>query len=150
MKTEHQERVEKFMQLAKQDVPTVPTIPSDEVLRLRANLILEEAMETIHALGCEILVEGTFHLDKGNAKIVSVREASLEDIADGCADVSVVTIGTLSACGIADKGLLELVDQNNLEKFGEGHKIREDGKLIKPPTHQPPKIKEYLESLKNA
>lgn len=147
MKTQHQQRIEKFMHLAKQDVPTKPKLPSDDVLRLRANLIFEEALETIKALGCEVLYERGNNLTKNNCSIVNVGEANLIEIADGCADVSVVTIGTLSACGISDKELLQLVDENNLEKFGEGHTIRADGKLIKPPNHQPPKIKEYLEKL---
>ena len=53
-------------------------------------------------------------------------------VADGCGDLSVVTIGTLSACGIADEPILETIDANNLMKFAPGHRIDEFGKLIKP------------------
>jgi predicted HAD superfamily Cof-like phosphohydrolase len=148
LKTPHQQRIEAFMRLAKQDVPEAPVIPNDKILRLRAALILEEALETIDALGCDVLVDRTIFATKANTSVVSSHPASLEDVADGCADISVVTIGTLSACGIPDEPLLEMVDQNNLDKFGEGHSIRADGKLIKPPSHQPPKIKEYIQSLK--
>lgn len=148
MKTPHQKRVEQFMKLAKQNVPEKPTLPSDEVCRLRASLILEEALETIDALGCEVIAERTFQVSKANVAVVNVKQANLEEICDGCADISVVTVGTLSACGVDDKGLLELVDKNNLDKFGEGHSFRPDGKLIKPPDHKPPDIKAYLESLK--
>lgn len=148
MKSPHQKRVEKFMKLAKQEVPDSPTVPSDEVCRLRASLILEETLETIKSLGCEVLVEGTFTLDKDKLSIISVASPSMVEICDGCADLSVVTIGTLSAIGVEDQGLLELVDENNLEKFGEGHSFRPDGKLIKPPSHTPPDIAGYLGEFK--
>lgn len=147
MKTDHQNRIEKFMNLAKQDVPSEPSLPDPETCRLRASLILEEALETIDGLGCEVLYERSNNLTKSNLSIVNVKEPSLVDIADGCADISVVTIGTLSACGIPDKKLLEIVDQNNLDKFGEGHSFRPDGKLIKPPDHRPPDILGYINSL---
>jgi predicted HAD superfamily Cof-like phosphohydrolase len=66
------------------------------------------------------------------------------EVADGCADVSVVTIGTLSACGIADKPLLKEVDESNLRKFGPGYSKREDGKWIKPPDWKVPDIAKVL------
>src|SRR5690606_27317494 len=66
------------------------------------------------------------------------------ELADGCADLSVVTTGTLSACGIADKALLEEVDRNNIAKFRDGVKKREDGKVLKPEGHQPPDIRRVL------
>ncbi len=47
----HQQRVEHFMRQARQPLPEEPSIPSEEIRRLRAKLILEEALETIKALG---------------------------------------------------------------------------------------------------
>ncbi len=116
---------------------------------LRASLILEEALETITALGCEVLAERTFQVSKSNVSIVSVKEPDIVEVCDGIADLSVVSIGTLSALGIGDKKLLEIVDENNMEKFAEGHSWRADGKLIKPPNFKGPtdKIKEYIDSL---
>ena len=49
-RSEHQQRVDEFMRLAKQNLPAVPTEPSEEVRLLRAKLIFEEAVETIRAL----------------------------------------------------------------------------------------------------
>ncbi len=146
-KTPHQQRVEAFMRLAKQDVPDKPITPSSEVCVLRARLILEEALETIEALGCEVLAERTFSVTKQNVAVVSVKDPDIVEVCDGCADISVVTIGTLSAFGVPDNELLSLVDKNNLEKFGKGHSWRPDGKLVKPPDHQAPKIKEYIFTL---
>lgn len=150
--TPHQSRIEDFMRKAKQDVPDKPTIPSNEVAILRAKLIHEESGETIRALGVSPIyvfqvrfAEGTqpltFQIDLSKIKqseliFEKTGPTNLIEVADGCADISVVTIGTLSACGIKDGPVLEAVDQNNLEKFGEGHYWREDGKLCKSPNHK--------------
>lgn len=157
--TEHQLRVEEFMRLAGQELPAKPTMPSLEVRRLRATLILEETIETINALG--------FYIDTD----LTLEEPSwpnLEQILDGCLDLSVVTIGTLSACGIKDKRPLELVDKNNLLKEWTGaellttyldtskgykvdrlkngnYRVTLNGKLIKPPSHKPPNLNDELE-----
>lgn len=154
MKTAHQERIEEFMRLAGQELPATPCIPSEEVRLLRARLILEEALETIDALGVVLRAPSAacsyndgvtlddFEFDPYlivNGKEVA-KEPNLVEIADGCADISVVTIGTLSACGIADYDLLRVVDDSNLAKFtGDAHH-RDDGKWIKPSDWKPPDI----------
>ena len=126
------------MRKAGQELPVRPEVPHVDVRRLRATLILEEAHETIMALGFSPvdLSREFYHPD-----IVS--------IADGCADLSVVTIGTLSACGIPDRRLLETVDRWNNAKFGPGSTKNVLGKWIKPPDFQGPSedIKRYIEEL---
>lgn len=131
---------------ARQECPLTPTMPDEKVRQLRARLILEEALETIKALGVKVFTASSLgNVDKAHVRFESSHEApDLVEIADGCADISVVTIGTLIACGIQDVSLLEAVDQNNLEKFKPGHSINEHGKLIKPPKHLPPDIDKVL------
>lgn len=122
-RTAHQQRVDKFMKLAKQDLPDRPTLPDEKARLLRAKLILEEALETVHALGVDVWVDNArgeeIHIDFTDVRLKSAedRGPSLEGIADGCADVIVVTTGTLSACGIADDAVQCEVDFNNLAKF---------------------------------
>ena len=70
------------------------------------------------------------------------------EVIDGCCDISVVTIGTLISCGVPDESFLVEVDQNNLDKVKNGT-IRDDGKLIKPKDHKPPRIQEILDELKS-
>lgn len=145
-RTQHQQRVEEFMELAKQELPNSPTEPSVEVRLLRAKLILEEALETIQALGVAIFIEGyranlLYEMTTATGcHLAACDPFNMVEAVDGCCDLSVVTIGTLSALGVADAPLIEAVDRNNLEKFGPGHTIREDGKLVKPPGHKPPDI----------
>lgn len=134
MKTLHQRRVERFMELAKQKVPGNPTLPSSDIRLFRARMVLEEALELISALGCAVNID----LEVVEAPSFSLK---LDEIAKECADLSVVSIGTLSACGFEDEPVLLAVDMNNLQKFGEGSYRREDGKWIKPPGHKPPDLK---------
>lgn len=150
MKTEHQKRIEEFMKLAGQSVPEKPIMPDIDTRKLRAKLILEEALETIEGLGFDLdtnpsIGDSRYHFYSNGLKLVDNGNPSLESIADGCADISVVTIGTLSACGISDKNILEMVDNNNLAKFGPGGYRRDDGKWVKPPDHRPPDIAGELE-----
>ena len=139
--TEHYTRVRKFMELAKQETPVGPVIPSEQVRLLRARLIIEEAMETVRALGVDIGVSykslSRDHLPITKAtirfKMNPTRGCDFIEVLDGCADVSVVTIGTLVAFGMPDGKLLEMVDESNLAKFtGDAHADPETNKWIKP------------------
>lgn len=134
-KSEHQLRVENFMLRAQQQVPISPEIPSEKIRYLRARLILEEAKETVEALGfiCEYSFMSPSADDPRRAKPISLIE-----IADGCCDLIVVTTGTLSSCGLSDTRLQEIVDTDNLKKFKPGYSLSSEGKLIKPPTHVGP------------
>lgn len=110
-----QQIVKDWMQRFGQETPETPVIPSLEVRRLRAKLHLEECFESIEALGFRIIRRG----DKGSEVLstdldfVADREPNLEAIADGCADLRVVTVGTEVACGIpGDKTFAEVMRSN--------------------------------------
>ena len=148
MRSDHQKRVDRFMELAEQNLPLSPSIPSEETRKLRAKLIFEECLETIDALGVSLTTgAGAFAINKdANIEYTVDHDPDLIEIADGCADVMVVTTGTLSACGIDDIELQTIVDENNLAKFGPGGHRREDGKWVKPPGHIPPDIRKVIEN----
>jgi predicted HAD superfamily Cof-like phosphohydrolase len=142
MPTPHFRRIRAFMQKANQATPPEVVVPEAEIRVLRAKLILEEALETVEALGITVQAGGeqgpvirekTLHYTDGNP-------VDIEGVVDGCADISVVTIGTLIAFGVDDEPVLEEVDSANLRKFGPGGHRREDGKWIKPPDWTPPDI----------
>lgn len=135
------------MRLANQVLPTKPMMPIASVRLLRASLILEEALETIEGLGVEVSAnnaEVTLSMDDLFLRDAVAFDADLVAIVDGCCDLMVVTTGTLSACGIGDAEVQAAVDLNNLEKFGPGSSLRDDGKLIKPPGHKPPDLRSLL------
>jgi predicted HAD superfamily Cof-like phosphohydrolase len=141
MRSKHQRRIEDFMLLAGQEVKYFPRIPTDEIRKLRATLIFEEARETLDALGFGVEITGPHPKD---FNLIGGETCNIIEVADGCADISVVTIGTLSAFGISDKPLLKEVDESNLRKFGPGGYRREDGKWIKPPDWKSPDIEGVL------
>ena len=149
MRSAHQERIKKFMELAGQKVPDKPEIPDAKTRILRARLILEEAFETVDALGVDVSLivkdDEAISIQFNNLLFEECGEPDLQEIADGCGDVSVVTIGTLLACGIQDVPLLEEIDAHNLRKFGPGGYRAPDGKWIKPKDLQPPDIAGVLD-----
>lgn len=157
IQTLHQQRIETFMKKAGQDVPASSTIPNEVVRKLRASLILEEALETIEALGFRIswgeIGWSTHLLTFDNLTLAPCphrqKEGEIEidivKVIDGLCDLSVVTTGTFSAFGLKDASFLEEVDANNLLKIELGTK-REDGKLLKPEGHPKPEIERVLET----
>src|SRR3990172_11705729 len=132
-KSPHQLRVEKFMRLAGQGAPDIPVLPSAEIRRLRAALIIEEALETCQALGFSVRSKSGEVVSPKDWQLTDDFASDLVEIADGCADISVVATGCLSACGISDETLLEEVDANNFRKFGPGSSKDANGKHVKPP-----------------
>lgn len=143
--SEHYSRVKALnVKIDGKQSPSVPTMPDAKTRELRARLILEECMETIDALGCGIYLDKYQEIFFDQISIKAEYPPNLVEIADGCADISVVTIGTLVACGIKDMELFKEVDENNLAKFGPGGHLREDGKWVKPPNHPKPDIARIL------
>lgn len=153
MWSEHGKRVLEFEHLCRSEIPTAPTMPSEKVRRLRARLILEEAFETVEALGFRPVKHPAAEKSLTALDFLSEWtescEPDLEEIADGCADVRVVCTGTLVRCGIEDKELQEAVDQANLNKFKGEYSYSDTGKLIKPSDWRPPDIAGILEAQRN-
>ena len=150
--TAHFERIRKMMFVAGQGTPSQPTVPDEPTALLRARIILEEALEAVDALG----VTASFIPGMTNSPVLELKknirlefdhEPDLVAIADACADISVVTIGTLVTCGIPDNGLLELVDNNNMTKFKDGVLKDANGKFLKPDGWEPPNIEQFLKTV---
>ena len=96
--TSEQKQVRDWMSAFGQETPSKPTIPSIEIRALRAKLILEEALETIEALG--FWVTRDKEISPRYTLNSELFKPNLIDIADGCEDLKVVTEGTLIACGL--------------------------------------------------
>lgn len=151
--SEHQQRVAQFMRLAGQAVPNTFTVPDVETRRLRARLILEEALETIEALGFSVhmtLIVGSVDIaadDVDGLEFIEDKKFNPIEVIDGCCDLDVVSVaGTLAALGLPDLPFLAEVDKKNLEK-GAGHRDPQTGKWIKPADWTPPDIAGVLSKL---
>lgn len=163
--TKEQSMVIEFMNLFKQQVLPKPAIPSLEVRRLRAKVILEEAIETVEALG--------FIVPGGIAEALfcncQLGEPNLVQIADGLGDSHYVGYcGTAAACGIDMEPVFAEVHRSNMSKmwteedlkqqktlyptgvvenYGGGlYRILVDGKLIKSPSYSPADIVTVLKN----
>lgn len=89
-------------------------------------------------------VEGGHEVDVEYYLRPTGKGCDIVETIDGCADLIVVTTGTLSSMGVHDETILHEVDLNNLSKILHGT-VREDGKLIKPKNHPKPDIEGALE-----
>ena len=152
-KDQSQLLVECFMRSMQNDqrkIPTAPTMPGHEIRKLRARLILEEALEVIWALGFQVSTSQVTNVGLGDWKTVispktfnklsfeAAQPPNLVEIVDGLCDLDVVGArGTAAACGVAIAPCIALVNGNNLLKFAPGHSFAPDHKLIKPPDHPP-------------
>jgi predicted HAD superfamily Cof-like phosphohydrolase len=129
------------MQASGQTVEDRPKTPGRDDRHLRAELILEEALETITALGCRVYdFTGTLidsnATSEGDLRIEALPEGAFDllEAIDGCIDLIVVATGTLSTIGVPDVPHQIEVDNANLRKIGpDGNcEIRDGGKLLKP------------------
>jgi hypothetical protein len=120
------------------------TMPDEDTRRLRAELILEEARETIEALGFKI-IEVIDPSGPGRTEPMIIvkgqgKPAKLEDVIDGCADLNYVLTGTLATCGVYDNPHFFHVNLANESKIPPDGKpiFNPSGKFLKPPGWVPP------------
>lgn len=121
--------------------------PSDVRLKLRAKLILEEALETVRALGFDISRAASADPRRFELELVRVSDPDWPEIVDGLCDLLYVTFGTAVEGGFSLSGFFAEVHRSNMLKVGGP--VRSDGKLLKPDTWEPPRIKYLWDRLVN-
>ena len=115
------ERVRDFMTTFGQEVKTVPEFPSEDIQKLRDELIHEEFNEFLAA-------------------------DNLVDVADALTDLLVVIYGAGHAYGIDLDECFKEVHRSNMSKLGEDGKpiYREDGKVLKGPNYSEPNLEAVM------
>ncbi len=139
---DHVENVKTFMTKAGQTVPKELTTPSEADLKLRASLVMEEAMELVtKGLGLSVRFDGEkFTFEK-------VAEPDIVEAMDAAADIMWVGVTGVSVIFGADiVPILKEVDRSNLSKFIDGYR-RDDGKWVKGPSYSPADIQGKLKPL---
>ena len=151
MKSAHQKRVEKFMQLQGTKFPAA--IGPDMRVFL-ARLVMEETLEYIQkGLGVEVhLCEpANDHSYNVNFDYLyfdwATNVIDKKETVDGVCDIRFVTTQALSLLGYPDELFQQEVDTNNLIKFASGSYEDEHGKLIKPEDHPEPNIQKLIDIL---
>ena len=122
------ERVKEFHDAMGVTTPSIPTIPSDKVITLRFDLIMEELNELSVAL-----------LDRDKVEVL-----------DALTDLQYVLDGAYLAFGMAhlkEKAFQE-VHRSNMSKLGADGKpiLSESGKILKPDTYSPPNLKQFIDN----
>jgi len=154
-KTPHQLKVEQFMRGIGRPVPDKPQLPSDpDLLVIWGRLMLEELFEYFDSVGVAVMLDGTAMHHRPirfqDLHLYKLPQASdLVGIVDDAADMQVISTGMLSLCGVADVGVLETVDDNNLLKVDPakgGYIDSVSGKFIKPKDHPKPDFRACLEA----
>ena len=115
------ERVREFMTTFGQEAKTSPEFPSEDIQKLRVELIDEEFKE--------------------------LQESdNLVDVADALTDLLVVIYGAGHAYGIDLDACFKEVHRSNMSKLGEDGKpiYREDGKVLKGPNYSEPNLDAVL------
>tara|TARA_B100000886_G_scaffold318551_1_gene258659 strand:- start:655 stop:1035 length:381 start_codon:yes stop_codon:yes gene_type:complete len=117
-------KVKKFMQKFKQEVKSKPSLPDDNIIKLRINLIKEELLELEEAL----------------------NEKNIEETADALTDILYVTYGAGHAFGIDLDKCFDEVQKSNMSKLDKfGNPIYNDqGKVMKGPLYFKPNFKKIL------
>jgi len=111
-------------------------------MELRLKLIMEEALEVVQAAGYSVTVTAAH-----NAYFRKLGEPDWVEVVDGLCDLAYVTFGFAVEAGFSLGPFFCEVHRSNMTKLDkETGKpiIREsDGKVLKPETWEPPRIK-YL------
>ena len=112
--TIEQNKAKTFMTTFDQEVKTTPSIPSSKIRWLRAELILEEALETVRALGFNVKIE----LDTYKFRLAKNLDCNLIEVADGLADLHYVGYcSTALAFGIDMEPIFAEVHRSNMSKL---------------------------------
>lgn len=80
-----------FTLKAGQECPPYPAIPSTEVSKLRARLVLEEALEICEGLGICFQLDGE-SICLGMLDLIEGEDPDIIKIADACANLKVATV----------------------------------------------------------
>ena len=119
--------------------------PSDERVKLRADLIFEECAEFMESVfdGFEVYSYDDYETHVRWGKGVKVDHVG---VADALADLIYVCIGAANELGIDLNAVWKEVHRSNMAKIGPNGEVkrREDGKVIKPDGWTPPNIKKVL------
>lgn len=123
------ESVGVFMHTFNQEVKKEAEFPSEQICKLRVDLIDEELEELKEA----------------------IRDKDIVEVADALTDLLYVVYGAGHAFGIDLDACFNEVHRSNMSKLGSDGKpmYREDGKVLKGPAFFEPNLKQIVQGDKN-
>lgn len=138
-------QVHGFMQAFDQPVRETPGIPDDSWVRLRAELIIEEAFEFASAVthACHDLQLDALKNETIQCLISSRVDVDLPAAVDAMADLDYVTEGARLTFGVNGSPVADAVQESNMAKVG-GPIDPITKKKLKPPGWQKPDVEACL------
>lgn len=128
---------------------TEPYIDVGEDADLCSRLQIEECLELCVALSGIAATKAM--VQDAMDKIARIEPCNdMETIAREGADIVIVTLNTMNACGIDLAPVFDEVMSANERKVGPGARVRADGKLLKPDGWVGPDVEAVLERQKVA
>ena len=117
-------KVELFMRTFGQEIKKKSSLSTDNINKVRINLIEEELNEFKEA----------------------IKKKDLKEVADALTDILYVTYGAGHAFGINLDNCFEEVQKSNMSKLGDDGKpiYNEQGKVMKGPKYFKPDLKKFL------
>ncbi|MBV8284064.1 MAG: hypothetical protein JO277_00510 [Candidatus Eremiobacteraeota bacterium] len=140
LKNRMQEQVEEFHRKFGHTIGETPDIRRPE---LRAALILEEAIETVVGILGTTNTRALLRSKLGRLEESAPATPDLVEAIDGICDLLYVTFGTAIEFGVNIQPIFDEVHRTNIAK--EGGATRPDGKTLKPPGWQPPRVAELID-----
>ena len=118
------QNVKKFMQTFSQEVKNKAEFPTEKIVQLRYDLILEELSELKEAIDSK----------------------DLKEVADALTDILYVTYGAGHAFGVNLDKCFEEVQNSNMSKLDKNGKpiYNEQGKVMKGPSYFKPNLSKYI------
>lgn len=144
-------QVTEFHKAFGQAIGDKPAVPSDDVVRLRVSLIMEEAFEAFEAAYSTLdSHDAILEAKKGAQLLIGTLKPSMDlvEFIDACQDLDYVVEGARLTCGVNGEPCAVEVHRSNLSKLGaDGKPVkRSDGKVTKGPSYSPPDIEAMLRS----
>ncbi len=138
-------QVAEFHEMMGQPILLAPQVPSPERVKLRARLVTEETIEMLDAI---FGVRDTDPIRLAVHKCIEKGEVRvhLPQLVDATHDIDYVVEGTRLEFGVNGAPIAAEVHRSNMAKKwpdGTAH-VRDDGKVMKPPTWTPPNIEGEL------
>lgn len=124
-----------------------PTMPPDDRRILRAKLIMEEAIETVNAMGFGVYAEGSVaELTPKSFELVDDYKPDLVKTAKELSDLRYVVDGSNLEWGIPQEAVLMETHRSNMSKLDANGKpiYRKDGKVTKSAMYFDPSTAEVL------
>jgi predicted HAD superfamily Cof-like phosphohydrolase len=138
-----QQMVREFMQAVGQPTPDTWQQLRRERLKLRLDLILEEAWELVHASGAGLYWDGEYPTVAEVRNDAPVHAMDVVNQIDALCDLLYVTYGMAVEMGIDLEPFFAEVHAANMRKVGGP--VREDGKREKPPGWRSPDLAAVFE-----